>query len=130
MQTHKERYRSNLNFTVVTFFVLVALATGYYFGLITSKGPLVETGKSKDNASIYQNLWQYRVDIFNLLLMSIAYVFVVLIALVVFGRYRLKQDKREEINDLERLGELFKKGIISREELERKKMELLDDEDV
>jgi len=128
--TSKERYRSNLNFTVVTFFVLVAFATGFYLGLIASKGPLVETGKGTANDSIYQNLWKYRVDIFNLLLVSIAYVFIVLLGLVVFGRFRLNKDKREEISDLERLGELYKKGIITKEELDKKKNELLDDEDV
>jgi len=130
MQTPKERYRSNLNFTVVAFFVLVALATGFYLGLITSKGPLMETGKGTDNASIYRNFWQYRIDIFNLFLLAIAYVFVVLLALVIFGRFRLNKDKREELSDLERLGELYKKGIITKEELNKKKMELLDDEDV
>ena len=129
MHTPKERYRNNLNFTVVTFFVLVSFATGFYLGLIGAKGPLIETAKGKDNASIYQNLWQYRIDIFNLLLVALAYVFVVLIALVVIGRNRLNKDKRMEIQDLERLGEMYKKGVLTKEEFNKKKTELLDDED-
>ena len=111
MNTPKERYRSNLNFTVVTFFVLVSLATGFYLGLVAAKGNLIETAKGKDNSSIYQNLWHYRIDVFNLLLLAIGYVFVVLIGLVVLGRYRLNKDKHEEIEGLERLGELYNKGL-------------------
>lgn len=127
MLTPKEKYRSNLNFTVVTFFILVSLATGFYLGLISSKGGIIETDTGSN--SVYQNIWQYRSDIFNLLLIAIAYVFVVLLALVVIGRSRLDKDKTEEIEGLERLGELFKKGLLTREEFDRKKAELLDDED-
>ena len=129
MNTPKERYRSNLNFTVVTFFVLVSLATGFYLGLVAAKGNLIETAKGKDNSSIYQNLWHYRIDVFNLLLLAIGYVFVVLIGLVVLGRYRLNKDKHEEIEGLERLGELYNKGLLTKEEFDKKKGELLDDED-
>ena len=127
MLTPKEKYRSNLNFTVVTFFILVSLATGFYLGLISSKGGIIETDTGSN--SVYRNIWQYRSDIFNLLLIAIAYVFVVLLALVVIGRSRLNKDKTEEIEGLERLGELFKKGLLTREEFDRKKAELLDDED-
>jgi uncharacterized membrane protein len=127
MLTPKEKYRSNLNFTVVTFFILVSLATGFYLGLISSKGGIIETDTGSN--SVYQNIWQYRSDIFNLLLIAIAYVFLVLLALVVIGRSRLNKDKNEEIEGLERLGELFKKGLLTREEFDRKKAELLDDED-
>lgn len=125
MLTPKEKYRSNLNFTVVTFFILVSLATGFYLGLISSKGGIIDT----DSNSVYQNIWQYRSDIFNLLLIAIAFVFIVLLALVVIGRSRLNKDKNEEIEGPERLGELFKKGLLTREEFDRKKAELLDDED-
>jgi phosphatidylglycerophosphatase A len=107
MLTPKEKYRSNLNFTVVTFFILVSLATGFYLGLISSKGGIIETDTGSN--SVYQNIWQYRSDIFNLLLIAIAFVFIVLLALVVIGRNRLNRDDNEEIEGLERLGELFKK---------------------
>jgi uncharacterized membrane protein len=127
MLTPKEKYRSNLNFTVVTFFILVSLATGFYLGLISSKGGIIETDTGSN--SVYQNIWQYRSDIFNLLLIAIAFVFTVLLALVVIGRSRLNKDKNEEIEGMERLGELFKKGLLTREEFDRKKAELLDDED-
>jgi uncharacterized membrane protein len=127
MLTPKEKYRSNLNFTVVTFFILVSLATGFYLGLISSKGGIIETDTGSN--SVYQNIWQYRSDIFNLLLIAIAFVFIVLLALVVIGRSRLNKDKNEEIEGMERLGELFKKGLLTREEFDRKKAELLDDED-
>lgn len=127
MLTPKERYRSNLNFTVVVFFILVSLATGFYIGLITSKGGIIET-ESSGNA-MYQNIWHYRSDIFNLFLIAIAYVFMVLLALVVLGRYNLRKEKHDEIEGLERLGELLKKGLLTREEFDKKKAELLDDED-
>ncbi len=129
MHTPKERYRSNLNFTVVTFFVLVSLATGFYLGMVAAKGPLIETSRNKDNSAIYQNLWQYRIDFFNLLLISVGYVFAVLILLVAIGRNKINKEKREEITDLERLGDLFKKGVLTREEFDKKKTELMDDED-
>lgn len=129
MHTPKERYRSNLNFTVVTFFVLVSLVSGFYLGMEAAKGPLIETTKDKDNSVIYENLWIYRIDFFNLLLIALAYVFVVLIILVVLGRNRINKEKREEINDLERLGELLKKGVLTREEFDKKKTELLEDEE-
>jgi uncharacterized membrane protein len=125
MLTPKEKYRSNLNFTVVTFFILVSLATGFYLGLISSKGGIIETDTGSN--SVYQNIWQYRSDIFNLLLIAIA--FIVLLALVVIGRNRLNKDDNEEIEGLERLGELFKKGLLTREEFDRKKADLLNDED-
>lgn len=127
MLTPKEKYRSNLNFTVVTFFILVSLATGFYLGLTTSKGAIVETGNSSN--SVYQNIWQYRSDIFMLFIVAIIYVFVVLIALVVIGRNRINKENHDEIQSLERLGELFKKGLLTREEFDKKKAELLDDED-
>lgn len=127
MLTPKEKYRSNLNFTVVTFFILVSLATGFYLGLISSKGGIIETDTGSN--SVYQNIWQYRSDIFNLLLIAIAFVFIVLLALVVIGRNRLNKDDNEEIEGLERLGELFKKGLLTREEFDRKKADLLNDED-
>lgn len=127
MLTPKEKYRSNLNFTVVTFFILVSLATGFYLGLITSKGAIVETGNSTN--SVYQNIWQYRSDIFNLFIIAIIYVFVVLLALVIIGRNRISKENHDEIQSLERLGELFKKGLLTREEFDKKKAELLDDED-
>jgi uncharacterized membrane protein len=127
MLTPKEKYRSNLNFTVVTFFILVSLATGFYLGLISSKGGIIETDTGSN--SVYQNIWQYRSDIFNLLLIAIAFVFIVLLALVVIGRNRLNRDDNEEIEGLERLGELFKKGLLTREEFDRKKADLMNDED-
>lgn len=127
MLTPKEKYRSNLNFTVVTFFILVSLATGFYLGLISSKGGIIETDTGSN--SVYQNIWQYRSDIFNLLLIAIAFVFIVLLALVVIGRNRLNKDDNEEIEGLERLGELFKKGLLTREEFDRKKADLMNDED-
>ena len=127
MSTPKEKYRSNLNFTVITFFILVSLASGYYLGLTTSKGPLVETGNSSN--TIYQNMWQYRSDIFFLLIMAITYVFIVLISLVIIGRSRINRDNIQEIATLERLGELYNKGLLTRDEFEKKKMELMSDED-
>jgi uncharacterized membrane protein len=127
MLTPKEKYRSNLNFTVVTFFILVSLATGFYLGLISSKGGIIETDTGSN--SVYQNIWQYRSDIFNLLLIAIAFVFIVLLALVVIGRNRLNRDDNEEIEGLERLGELFRKGLLTREEFDRKKADLMNDED-
>lgn len=127
MLTPKEKYRSNLNFAVVTFFILVSLATGFYLGLITSKGAIIETGAS--NSAVYQNIWNYRSDIFNLFLLAIAYVFVVLIALVILGKGRINKENHEELNDLERLGELYKKGLLTKEEFDSKKQELMNDED-
>jgi uncharacterized membrane protein len=127
MQTPKERYNSNLNFAVVTFFILVSLASGYYIGLITSKGGIIETNSGVN--VIYQNVWLYRSDIFNLLLIAIAYVFVVLMALVILGRFNLNKDKKEDLNNLERLGDLYKKGILTKEEFDKKKGELLETEE-
>ncbi len=127
MLTPKEKYRGNLNFAVVTFFILVSLATGFYLGLITSKGAIIETGAS--NNAVYQNIWNYRSDIFNLFLLAIAYVFVVLIALVILGKGRINKENHEELKDLERLGELYKKGLLTKEEFENKKEELMNDED-
>jgi len=129
MLAQKEIYKSNLNFTVVTFFVLVSFATGFYLGLVSGKGPLIETSKGTNNASIYQNLWQYRIDVFNLLLLAIVYVLVVLLALVVFGRFKLRKNNREELNNLERLAELHEKGMLTKEEFDFKKGELFDNED-
>jgi hypothetical protein len=129
METPEKRYRSNLNFTVVTFFILVSLTTGFYLGLMASKGPLIETAHENEHTSIYENLWQYRTDIFNLLMIAVAYVFVVMIALVIFGRFRVLREKRGEITDLERLAELYKKGLLTREEFDRKKADVLDEEE-
>ncbi len=78
---------------------------------------------------MYQNIWNYRSDIFNLFLLAIAYVFVVLIALVILGKGRINKENHEELKDLERLGELYKKGLLTKEEFENKKEELMNDED-
>ena len=40
-----------------------------------------------------------------------------------------KPEKHDEIEGLERLGELYKKGLLTKEEFDKKKGELLDDED-
>jgi len=126
MQTAKTKHISNMNFTVIIFFGLILLTLGFYLGLMTSKGPLVETLRGTGNATVYDNIWQNRTDIFNMLLISIAYCFIMIIFLVIFGRFRLNRDKKDDINNLERLGALYDKGLLTREEFDRKKTELLD----
>ncbi len=125
MQTAKERYRGNLNFIVMVFFVLLAFTAGYYFGILSSKGAVIETGTTGN--SFYQNIWVYRVDIFNLLIIAIAYVFVVMLGLVIFGRNFLSRSKNSKIEGIERLGELYSKGLLTAEEFESQKSQWLDD---
>ena len=127
MQTAKTKHISNMNFTVTIFFGLILLALGFYLGLMAAKGPLVETLRGTGNATIYDNVWQNRSDIFNMLLIAIAYTFIMIIFLVIFGRFKLNRDKKEVIDNLERLGALYDKGLLTREEFDRKKTELLDD---
>ena len=125
----KIRHRSNLNFAVTTFFGLIALITGFYIGLISSKGPLVETGKGTDNSAYYQHIWQNRPDVFNLLLIAIAYSFVMILLLLIFERFGRNKQKKSEIQDLERLGDLLHKGILTQDEFDKLKGEMMDDED-
>jgi uncharacterized membrane protein len=87
---------------------------------------LVETLRGTGNATVYDNIWQNRTDIFNMLLIAVAYCFIMIIFLVIFGRFRLNRDKKDEINNLERLGVLYDKGLLTRDEFDRKKSELLD----
>ncbi|MCB9252385.1 MAG: SHOCT domain-containing protein [Flavobacteriales bacterium] len=122
------RHRSNINFVVTTFFGLIAVTTGFYIGLISSKGPLIETGSTTQNGTYYQNLWQNRPDVFNLFLVAIAYTFIMFMILIVFGKTRLKKKRAKELEHLEKLGDLFNKGLLTREEFNSKKEELLDDE--
>jgi uncharacterized membrane protein len=126
MQTAKTKHISNMNFTVIIFFGLILFTLGFYLGLMAGKGPLVETLRGTGNATVYDNIWQNRTDIFNMLLIAVAYCFIMIIFLVIFGRFRLNRDKKDEINNLERLGVLYDKGLLTRDEFDRKKSELLD----
>lgn len=129
METRRARYRSNLNFTVMFLFGLIVLTLGFYMGTLTSRGSLTETLQGKDNATVYQHIWINRTDIFNVLLAAIAYALVMLVFLVVFGRFKINRNKLEDIQSLERLGALYDKGLLTREEFDRKKSELLGDEE-
>ncbi len=125
MPTPKTKHSSNMNFTVTIFFGLILLTLGFYLGLMAAKGPLVETLRGSGNTTVYDNLWQNRTDIFNMLLLAIAYCFIMILFLVIFGRFKFSRDKKEDIDNLERLGALYDKGLLTREEFDRKKTELL-----